>query len=477
MATSRDQTSIEGALYEMVARGVKDKQFIKDEKESVHPFQWTQDRYPASLPEIRHTNPLNQPRFGQRFEIEFELPADVLAEATLLIDLPTWLPPSIAESNPTADIQVSGSSPQQVQGYVNGIGYFLFSKIEIQQDNLLLQEVSGDALQAAQLTRSSQNQGFLTQQLAGCHDGSAKSIQRNATPGQLEIPVPMIGCSWPGDRGLTLCGLRQQTFRLRLTLRNLEELVETNTDDLHPAPWLKEFTRFQPGLLTLTNQAAIPRPQIGQPNVVLRTKQLYLLNEARSELTTKTIEVPQLRYFVNHFGVNQLDQAPIDVGAVPVVKYWLDANQTVERLVIFIRNSLDVARNRLWKFDNSVAPNGQQQNQLQLQIAGQLREGPWAPDFWQRTVTDAKQERSPGRNIATMDWSRGWTIDGEPPNLREPTGGINFTTADRPFLTVGQNDILVNPELGQKQAELIVVCESWALQRIRDRRGRLEQAN
>ena len=62
-----------------------------------------------------------------------------------------------------------------------------------------------------------------------------------------------------------------------------------------------------------------------------------------------------------------------------------------------------------------------------------------------------------------MDWSRGWTIDGEPPNLREPTGGINFTTADRPFLVVGYNDILINPELGYKQAEMTVICESWAL--------------
>jgi hypothetical protein len=37
-AGTRNQTSIEGGLYELVARGEKDKYFIKDDKEALHPF-------------------------------------------------------------------------------------------------------------------------------------------------------------------------------------------------------------------------------------------------------------------------------------------------------------------------------------------------------------------------------------------------------------------------------------------------------
>jgi hypothetical protein len=82
MATStRNQTSIDGSLYELAARGVKDTYFIKDDKDAVHPFQWTYDRWPASLPENRLTNPLNQPRWGQRCEFEFDFPT-IMARTT-----------------------------------------------------------------------------------------------------------------------------------------------------------------------------------------------------------------------------------------------------------------------------------------------------------------------------------------------------------------------------------------------------------
>jgi len=93
MSASRNQTSIDGALYDLVARGVKDTYFTKDDKESVNPFDWRYERYPASLPEIRWTNPLNDPRFGQRCEFEFDLPGDVLVEASLVIDLPLGFQP------------------------------------------------------------------------------------------------------------------------------------------------------------------------------------------------------------------------------------------------------------------------------------------------------------------------------------------------------------------------------------------------
>ena len=476
-APTRNQTELDGGLYELVARGVKDLYFIKDDKDAAHPFQWTYDRWPASLPEERWVQPLNQPRFGQRFELEFDLPGDVLMEASLVIDLPTWLPPVLANQNLTSQTYVQNDADQDFYGYVNGIGYFLFAKIEIYQDNLLLQEVSGDSLYAAQLSKSNWNQGFLTQQLAGCHQGGAIGIMKNATPGRLEIPVPMIGCSWPGDRGMTLCGLRTQTFRLRLTLRKLEELVECTNDLPYPAPWGKEFTQLRRDA-SLLIQSALTLPEIGQPIIQLRTKQLYLLNEARIKLTHETIEVPYIRYFDNVFSCNQLDYSSYDKGGgVPYLTYRLDANYTVERVILYFRNTSDVVRNRLWNFRNDLAPDGQFYNVLSFYIAGQLREGPWGPDVFQRTVNDAKDDRSPGRNLAVFNWGRGWRIEDTPPSLREPTGGVNFTTADRPTLYVGLNDVLPNPVLGYRQVEFFAVCESWALYKIQNRRGGLAYAN
>ena len=505
MAATRNQTQIDGALYDLAARGAKDVYFIKDDKESVHPFQWTYDRWPASLPEERWNVPINDARWGQRCEFEFNLPGDVLMEASLDITLPSWLPPEMVAYNNTSDTYVEDASNNKTYyGYVNGIAYFLFEKIQIFQDKILLQEVSGDSLYVANLNKGSWNQGFLTQQLAGVHDGSYISIMRNATPGTLKLRLPMIGCGQPGDRGLPLCGLRNQTFRLRLWLRPLEQLVESvtvtsggtivpppynpgpytssNPPDYRITPWGQTFTQDRDGVPEIT-AAAPPRSEIKQPTIILKTKQLYLLNEARDQLAKETIEVPYIRYFDNQFSINQLDYAPIDRGGTANIVKFLDANYTVERILTYFRNTTSIFRNRLWDFENScpltgAVPNkGQFYNSVQLTIAGQLREGPWDSDVWQQVMTDAKEERSLSRNICEMNWARGWRIDDMPPAAREPSGGINFTTADRPMLTVGLNDIITDPTLGYKQAQMVSCCESWALYRIRNGRGGLEYAN
>jgi hypothetical protein len=474
MAAARtSQTSIEGGLYELVARGVKDTYFIKDDKESINPFDWRYEKYPACLPETRLTNPLNDARFGQRCDFEFDLPGDVLLEAHLLIELPTWLPSDFAKYNPVSQTYVG--DPSNVYGYTNGIGYFLFERIQIFQDTFLLQEVSGDALYAAALTKDSWNHGFLTQHLAGIHDGSPASIMHNATPGRLEIKIPMIGCSLPGDKGLPLCGLRQTVFRLRCQLRPLEKLIEMTGPGQNPAPWLESFTQIRESSEPQTLQA-IERIHIGQPLVILRTKQLYLENDVRHELAKETIEIPYIRYFENVFSMNALDYAPLPLAPSVIVRY-LDANYTVERIVTFFRDSQTIAQNRLWNFSNSESPDGQFYSTLQCIIAGQPRESIWTPDVYQNVVIHAKEERTTARSISILNWGRGWRIEDMPSAIREPTSGVNFTTADRPMLSIRLRNIAVNPVLKHKQASMISLCESWALYRIRNGKGGLEYAN
>lgn len=468
MATNgRSQTSVEGGLYELVARGVKDKYFFKDEKDAVHPFQWTFDRYPACLPEERWTQPLNQIKFGARCEFEFDLPGDILLEAALSIELPSWLTPPFAERNGTTLTHEEGF-PDRTYGYVRGIAYFLFERIELYQDNILLQEVSGDSLYFAARHKDSWNQGYLTQKLAGDHDGSALSIQRNATPGKLELRIPMIGCATPGDRGLPIAGIRNQAFRLRLTLRSLDRLIECSDPAvLQPKPWKLRFTQ---GLETA---AAVPLEQIGQPIITLRTKQLYLTNEAAAQVAADTFEVPYIRYFDNVFGANQLDYAPIPKGGTAYLVKYLDATFTVERIVTYFRNSGDVARNRLWQIENLYNPSGDYYSNLQLTIAGQLREGIWGPSIWELATAHAKEERFSKTHLPLLSWTRGWRTDDMPPAVREPTGGINFTTADRPMTSAVLTDIAVNPVLGYKQSELNQCCESWAVYKIEKGRGKL----
>lgn len=472
----RSQTSAEGSLYELVARGVKDEHFQHDSKDAVHPFDWRYDRWPASLPEERWTVPLYPAKFGARCEFEFDLPGDVLLEAALVIDLPSWLPPEMVEQNQTSDTYLT-SDYSTVYGYTNGIAYYLFERIEIYQNKILLQELSGDALYAVHTTKSSWNQGLLDEKLAGIHDGSRLEIQRNATPGRLEIRLPMIGCSWQGDRGLPLAGLRDQPFRLRLTLRPLEKLVESTSSQSRPAPWGKSFTQIRAAPLEPITVNALDRDSIKHPTLFLRTRQLYLTNKDKDELAKTTIEIPYLRYFENQFGINQLDYAAIDRGGVSALTKILDARYTVERVVTFFRNQKDIAMNRLWQYTNQHVSDGFYYSNLQLTIAGQVREGPWTPDIWSLVIPDAKEERSSIPGISILNWSRGWRIEDMPPAIREPTGGINFSTADRPTLLITLNDIEKDPELNYKQSFLTAICESWALYIVQNGRGELVYAN
>ena len=464
----RSQTSAEGSLYELVARGVKDKYFIQDDAKAIHPFDWRYTKYPASIPEERWTVPINPGRFGGRCEFEFDLPGDVLMEAYLEISLPSLMPPAVDVSSGTV-VDADGYS----YGYVNGVGYFLFEKIELYQDKILLQEVSGDTLYAAALTKAGYNQSFMTDVSAGIHSGSVNEIMRAATPDTLELRVPMIGCAYEDDKGLPLCGLRDQPFRLRLTLRPLEKLIESNGP--YVDPWNRTFTYRTTN--NSTTFQGLPRDMIKSPTLVLRTKQLYLSNETRTMLEKELIEIPYIRYFDNIFNINQLDYNSVQNGGIGSIVRYLDASYTVERIVTYFRNTADMRLNRLWKFNNTLAPDGQYYASIKLTVAGKVREEAWSSSVWQNVVGNAKEDKGSSKNLAIMNWSRGWRISDKPNSIREPRGGLNFTTADRPMLTIVLNDVLVNPVLGYKQVFMSSCCESWALYKIRNRRGGLEYAN
>ena len=455
-------------MYELVARGVKDKYFIEDDAKAIHPFDWRYTKYPAAIPEERWTVPVNPGRFGGTCEFEFELPADILMEAYLEINLPSLMPPAVDVS--AGSIVDNGGYSY---GYVSGVGYFLFEKIEIYQDKILLQEVSGDSLYAAALTKGSYNKSFMSDVSAGIHDGSVIGITRASAPGTLELRVPMIGCASAGDKGLPLCGLRDQPFRLRLTLRPLEKLIESNGPSVDP--WNHTFTQTTSS--GFTSFKGLARDMIPQPTLVLRTKQLYLSNEMRDILEKETIEIPYIRYFDNIFNINQLDYNSVQNGGGGSIVRYLDASYTVERILTYFRNMGDVRLNRLWKFNNSLAADGQYYNSIKLTIAGKVCEEAWGPSVWQNVVADAKEDRGASKNIAIMNWTRGWRISDGSTSIREPTGGINFTTADRPMLTLVLNDVAVDPVLGYKQIFMSSTCESWALYKIRNRRGGLEYAN
>ena len=247
------QSSGQGALFELVARGVKDTYFVKDSKDSYFPYNTQYDSSIPHLAERKLNIPINGATFGNTFEVEIETYGDIMTECAFEIDLPTWLPPlPISMDMILYDPSIANglypitSTSNYSYGYVNYIGYFLFEKIQFYQDQFLIQEWSGDGLLAKQLTEGSYNSSFLQQTIGGLNETvdlftnqpTDRGIQLRATPGHLRLKLPLPGLQCPGDGGFPLTAIPWQKFRIKATLRKLEDLIVCSCDSsLKPEPW------------------------------------------------------------------------------------------------------------------------------------------------------------------------------------------------------------------------------------------------
>ena len=472
--TTLPKTSIEGALYDLVARGKKDTFLMRDEATSINLFDTRYEIIPPSIPELRLIVPRNRVMFGGTCEFEIEKAGDILIEPTLLINLPSWLPPPFNKQNKNTLIRDIQSNSY---GYVNGIAYFLFEKIQFYQDTLLLQEYSGDSLFALRHLRGSYNSAFLEDALTGVHDGSDLSVQRAATPQQLRLRIPLPFCQHPDEGGLPLCATESQQFRLKLTLRKLEDLIESSdpTATTKPNPFGKQFIQI---LQDSTQQTftALDRYSVGDPTIYLENRQIYLDTEDKKAIAfpDKEITTTFSRLFENKFTFGPADYAPLP-NSTAISKRLIDGRHPAEQIYWYFRSAIDTQTNRLWKFGNGSDETNAYYNNIKLTIAGKDREQYWSPQIWQDIEQHAKQERYSGRSIGSMNWSYGisHSATATQPNEFSPTGTINFTSADRPWIYVD----LAAPKDSSATTSFVVVVDGYGAYETLDGRGGLLYAN
>jgi hypothetical protein len=459
--------NLDGSLYELVSRGNKDVYFQEDSLEAQSLFD---NRYGPSAPvlhELRRIPALNTPDFGRSSEFQLEIAGDVIVSPTLIIDLPTWLPAIYADQNQTSVIQdASGVT----YGYTRGIGFFLFERIQILQDNILLQEFSGDALWIQTRARNSLNHAFLDNQLTGIHSGTALAIGRNATPGRLRLQLPLVGTQSIEDGGFPMLKLPNQSYKIRIFLRKLEDLVEASDGREKPTPW--DRSNFQIQTVRngpFTTFATKTRDEIGTPHIELETRHIYTSDATREKLKEEALEIPFERIYENIFSQNPLEYA----SAAPLITRRLDARHPCSRIILAFRSWKDMRANQLWKISSDIS-GGEYYSQLKLLIAGRDRESLWTSLVWKDLVNHAKEERDSGMNLATMNFGLGDKKGSRAPTAsRQPDGTINMTTADRPTLFMELTDIVS----GQKRSELRVIVETWAVFVAENNRGTLLYAN
>ena len=463
MASSRAGLTAEGALYEAVARGNKDTYFFQEDPDkTLNPFENRYDKNPPVVHEMRRIPPLNGAEFGRSCEFEFEIAGDMFVHPTILIDLPSWLPPLVAALNPTTTItDAAGNS----YGYTNGIGYFLFSRIQIYQDKLLLQEYSGDTLFATRAARGSLNSGYLENKLAGWHDGSAISIGGNATPPRLRLELPFIG----DNRGFPSISMRHQPFKLRLELRPLEEVIESSdmTSSAAAAPWLLPS-------MTYGNNTFKPltRTAIASPTLQLETRHIYTDGETQMALRKTPIEIPFNHIYENKYTFGPTEYAPLIRGVPAYVTRRVDAQHPAARLIWYIRTQNDLRTGRRWRF--SPTADTEYYAAQSLIIAGRDRETLFTPFIWNALTLHAKETRDCGAGIGEMSWDLG---DIRGPHESQPEGSVNFTTADRPTLYTSLAAAPNDTYLGGPSTEMIAAVDTWAIYVIEKDRGFLKYGN
>lgn len=490
-------SSGQGALFELVARGMKDHYFVKDDPSSDFPYHSGYHSATHHLAERRTIVPLNQTAFGSTFEVELDTYGDILTECAFEIDLPTWYPRLFYQQQSVDPRMINqlysirSVAGNRSYGYVNHIGYLLFERIQFYQDQILIQEWSGDGLLARDLTEGTWCSSYLSQQIAGNTETvedttGERAIQLRATPGHLKVRLPLPGMQEPQDQGLPLCAMSWQRFRIRATLRKVEDIVVcSDSSVIKPAPWNESqgfwYEDEEGGIHTFQSKGLM---ELGSPVIHLSTRQHYVPEEVRIQLREKPIRIPFRKQFEHVFSIAESDYAPLDKGSSAIVTRRLDGRHPTERIFWFFRNSTRMNTNRLDDFRNEYfdgrastitqpypAANGSYYYRMKFLVAGKEREDLYGPDVWQDITAWAKDERPNGKGVDSMRWSASHSFRDA---ARQPEGTVNFSTADRPTLYVELTNIEGNPlKSGQRFAEWRVFSEGWCGYEIEEGRGRL----
>jgi hypothetical protein len=226
---------------------------------------------------------------------------------------------------------------------------------------------------------------------------------------------------------------------------------------------------------------ALDRYSVRDPTIYLENRQIYLDTEDKKALAFPQTEniTTFSRLFENKFTFGPADYAPLP-NSTAISKRLIDGRHPAEQIYWYFRSAADTQTNRLWKFGNSTTDQtttdqtATYYNNIKLTIAGKDREQYWSPQIWQDIEQHAKQERYSGRSIGSMNWSYGVTHAlTQQPKEFAPTGTVNFTSADRPWIYVD----LAAPQDESQTTSFTVVVDGYGAYAISDGRGGLLYAN
>lgn len=433
-----------GALFELVARGVKDTYIsTTGEQTGTYINPYTQVKDPVQ-PIIKETR-LTQSKSLQPIEFDVDIFGDIIESLRFKITFPSWLPTELPiEQNQYVSsdfisrlytITDSSSNQYSLTPYA---AYFLFKKISIYQDNQIIYSIDGDGLFALDRENSkSLNSFWLDNKTAGS-TGKGR---------QFWINIPFPGTQQQSN-GFPICAMYGgQQFRIRCELRSINELITPSP------PWGKQLQYTMADSIIHTFQAA----QQQQILVELENTQFYIDNDARDIFSQMAHNIIFQTPFTNTSEIIEQDYEPLARGAPEaIITRQIDGRHPSSEVIIMTRPKLLLQSNQYVPTISGFYTN------VRMTIAGQEREAAQSETVLGDVTNLIKKSvyREEG-GIIRYNWE-----------VANQVGTINFTTASKATIHFSLSSTLSPTYITSGLIQNIYVL-GWAIYQIKDGRGKM----
>jgi len=472
----------DGAVLDLVSRGKKDAYFIQGAQSGLFGSKWI-PRSPATR-EIRTEYPFAPAQFGHWVDIDLPRVGDMLMSADIHIQMPTWLPSSVAALNKIAPVSIANPAATVLPtssvsyGWTNGIANFLIDHWSLFLDSIELQQGWGEYNDWQPDSETTQMRAPLLHQYTGSHDGSDYSIGKNATPPELVFRVPLVGCQGQGDTGLPLAAFRGQRLYIRLWLLPIEQCVESGllynaptppvpglpqypVYQVCPAPWGGQVIYDANG--NLLPEVTLQKHEIGDPVIYGRFAVLHLDDEMKAELRGAEHAILYKQQLRQDFVIESAD---LRLGSS--IKQRLEITGLFQRLIFGIISLARLRQNKYRDINPTTTSDGlpgQWLSSFSLIVNSQERVLPWPTKLYQDVAQNTQLKRDVERDLY-------FVVFGVSPDA-EPAGALNLARTQKVLLSL---DLVINPidpAVESRQAFGAVMGEAWNIMDIKDGVARL----
>ncbi len=450
-------------LLELVARGKKDVFFTANPSASF--FHSVYSRFAPFTEEVYIMQPRNVADWGTWTEFDYEHRGDLVRKTYIRLTLPTWIPESLTSINKRGIVtDLSGVS----YGYCNNIGYQMLEKIQVFQDQVLIQELYGEYLDWRLRQMNSLATTLVIAQTVGTRGESALDVQRAATPGLLRIPVPFLGWEAVGDPGFPMVAMKQQRFRIRILLRKLEDVVVASDGRARPQPWnLPLRVQSAAGLPvdTTTYKSLSESAMAKGITIALETSQVYVPKDVQEWLKLQKWRIPYRNAQRQEFTIEDNQWNAATSAASFSLPFRFDCIGPVSRMLVAVQSQ----GARLAGQATFLLPDPFLNLRLNIANIDRIQTFP-LPVF--REVTAYWKNQRSAQDLANPNqFQNVFTLTFGGREHPHPAGTLNFTRSTQPELWATLAPIPIDPRTRTRRGYLIQYVESWKVWEIQNGKG------